>query len=254
MISASSQVSIDISSKGIACISVNRPERHNAMTVEMYDSLLHLINEAVSNPKAKCIVFQGSGDKSFISGTDINHFSGFNSGKQGIEYENFVENVISTIERIPLPTIASIDGWVAGGGLAIATACDIRVCTSKSQFGAPIAKTLSNTLSSKNIARLLSAFGSSRVKRMLILAEFLDAQEALQCGYVYSIHTDKQNLDIAIDILSESLIKLSPVSQAACKESIRRIVVEHSLFDEDIIESVYGSENFRSGVEKFTKK
>src|SRR5690606_5423714 len=152
---------------GVAEIIIDRPERHNAMTLPMYEALLALIEQCTKDAGTGCIVFRGAGGKSFISGTDISYFKDFTDGKQGLQYEAFVERVIDAVERIALPTIAVIDGWAVGGGLALATACDFRVCSDTSRFGAPIAKTLSNTLSSRNIARLEAAFGVPRVKKML---------------------------------------------------------------------------------------
>src|SRR3546814_6154770 len=144
---------------GVAEIIVDRPERHNAMTLPMYEDVLALIEQSTTTLGAGCILFRGTGGKSFISGTDISYFQDFTSGKQGLDYEAFVERVIDAVERIAVPTIAAIDGWAVGGGLALATACDFRVCSNTSRFGAPNAKTLSNTLSSKNLARMTAAFG-----------------------------------------------------------------------------------------------
>lgn len=150
-----------------------------------------------------------------------------------------------------MPTIAVIDGWAVGGGLALATACDFRLCSEGSRFGAPIAKTLSNTLSSRNIARLLAAFGSPRVKKMLLLADYIAAHEALGCGYVYEV-CKQGELEQSAQALAQRLIELSPVTQKAVKESLRRLVVEQNFDDEDLIEEVYGSVRFRDAVTAFT--
>ena len=138
-----------------------------------------------------------------------------------------------------------------GGGLALATACDFRVCTDASRFGAPIAKTLSNTLSSRNLARLQAAFGTPRVKKMLMLADYLSADEALACGYVHEICA-REALEDAAHALAQRLIALSPVTQQAVKESLRRIVIEQQLDDEDLIEAVYGSSRFKEAVVAFS--
>ncbi|NGM86910.1 enoyl-CoA hydratase [Parapusillimonas sp. SGNA-6] len=236
---------------GIAEIVIDRPERHNAMTLPMYEELLALIDQCTKDDRVGCIVFRGAGGKSFISGTDISYFKDFTEGKQGLGYEAFVERVIDAVERIAIPTIAVIDGWAVGGGLALATACDFRVCSDTSRFGAPIAKTLSNTLSARNIARLESAFGVPRVKKMLLLAEYLSADEAASCGYVYQVCAQAE-LDDTAHKLAERLIALSTVTQRAVKESLRRLVVEQSLEDDDIVETVYGSQAFRDGVAAFT--
>lgn len=245
-------VSLTVDASGAAWIRVNRPERHNAMTAAMYEALLACIAQAQADERVRCVLLQGEGGKSFISGTDISHFKDFSHGKQGIEYEAFVERVIDAVERIHVPTIAVIDGWTVGGGLALATACDFRVCTPKSRFGAPIAKTLSNTLSSRNMARLASALGIPRVKRMLLLADYLSAQEMLGCGYVQSVASAESLNDESLQ-LAQKLMALSGTTQAAVKESLRRIIVDNDLHDDDLVESVYGSAAFRSGVAAFIK-
>ena len=247
----SEPVKLTLHPSGAAEILIDRPERHNAMTLDMYESLLASIGECEQNRDVRCILFRGAGGKSFISGTDIAYFKNFRDGRDGIAYEAFVERVIDTVERIAIPTIAVIDGWAVGGGLALATACDFRLCTDASRFGAPIAKTLSNTLSSRNIARLQAALGVPRVKKMLLLADYLTAQEASACGFVYDV-CPQDALQDAAHALAQRLIALSPVTQKAVKESVRRIVVEQRLDDEDLIEEVYGSARFKDAVIAFT--
>ncbi|MET1114183.1 MAG: enoyl-CoA hydratase [Comamonas sp.] len=249
----SEQVQLILHPSGAAEITIHRPERHNAMTQAMYEALLERIAECTRNPQVRAVLFRGAGGKSFISGTDIAHFAEFTQGEQGIAYEAFVEKVIDSVERIAVPTVAVIDGWAVGGGLALATVCDFRVCSEGSRFGVPIAKTLSNTLSSRNLARLQSAFGAPRVKRMLLLAEYIDAAEALSCGYVYEACAAEQLNDRAM-ALAARLMPLSGVTQAAVKESMRRIVIEQSLADDDLVHRVYGSEAFRQGVAQFLKR
>lgn len=237
----------------IAEIIIDRPERHNAMTVAMYEAMLEHIDRCTGDDTVRCIMLRGAGGKSFISGTDISYFQDFTEGRQGLAYEAFVERVIDAVERITVPTIAIVDGWTVGGGLALATACDFRVSSDKSRFGAPIAKTLSNTLSSRNIARLVSAFGVPRVKKMLLLADYLSAEEALACGYLHQICSQAELQATALG-LAERLVSLSPVTQQAAKESLRRLVVEQRLDDDDLIEQVYGSDRFRAGVAAFNAR
>lgn len=244
-------VKLAIDATGVAEIVIDRPERHNAMTLAMYEAMLGLIEQCAQDTRVRCILFRGAGGKSFISGTDISYFKDFSDGKEGLAYEAFVERVIDAVERIAVPTVAVIDGWAVGGGLALATACDFRVCSDRSRFGAPIAKTLSNTLSSRNIARLQAALGVPRVKKMLMLAEYLTAEEALACGYVYAV-CQQDGLDMAAQELVQKLMALSQVTQQAVKESLRRIVVEQRLDDDDLIETVYGSSAFHEGVASFT--
>jgi enoyl-CoA hydratase/carnithine racemase len=246
----SEHVKFTLHPSGAAEIVIDRPERHNAMTIDMYEALLARIDQCRQDSSVRCILFRGAGGKSFIAGTDIAYFKDFRSGRDGVAYEALVERVIDAAERIPVPTVAVIDGWAVGGGLALATACDFRLCSDRSRFGAPIAKTLSNTLSSRNIARLQAALGVPRVKKMLLLADYLTAQEALACGYAYDL-CPPGGLQMAAHTLAQQLMALSPVTHKAVKESLRRLVVEQRLDDDDLIEEVYGSASFKDAVAAF---
>jgi len=245
-------VTCTVHTTGAAEIVIDRRERHNAMTASMYEALLAHIAACRANRTVRGVLLRGAGGKSFVSGTDIAHFQDFRDGHDGLAYETFVERVIDAVERIPVPTVAVIEGWCVGGGLALATACDFRVCSTGSRFGAPIAKTLSNTLSSRNIARLVAAIGVPRVKRMLMLADYISADEALACGFVHTAIPAELLHDHA-HALVQRLMGLSETTQAAVKESVRRIVVEQSLADDDLVESVYGSASFRAGVTAFMR-
>lgn len=243
-------VALDLAVPGVAEIVIDRPERHNAMSQPMYEALLAGLARCRADPAIRCVMLRGAGGKSFIAGTDIRHFQDFHEGRQGIAYEAFVESVIDAVERVAVPTIAVIDGWAVGGGLVLATACDLRICSAGSRFGAPIAKTLSNTLSSRNIARLVACLGVPRVKRMLLLAEALSAEQAQACGFVHAVVPAPQ-LCAQAQALAGRLAGLSGTTQAAVKESMRRIVVEHRMDDQDLVASVYGSAAFRNGVAAF---
>ena len=246
-------VALTLHAGGAAEILIDRPERHNAMSMPMYEALLTALERCQADPAIRCVMLRGAGGKSFISGTDIAYFKDFHDGQQGIAYEAFVERVIDAVERIAMPTIAVIDGWAVGGGLALATACDFRICSTGSRFGAPIAKTLSNTLSSRNIARLVASLGVPRVKRMLLLADYLSAGQAEACGFVHAVVPADQ-LQAQAQALAEQLMALSATTQSAVKESLRSIVVEQRLDDEDLVSAVYGSGEFRAGVAGFNRQ
>ena len=101
-----------------------------------------------------------------------------------------MEATIEAVETLPVPTLAVVEGFCIGGGLAIASACDLRIATPSSRFGVPIARTLGNCLSMSNYARLMSLVGPQTVKEMLLLARMIDAERALQAGLVMEVLTD----------------------------------------------------------------
>ena len=172
---------------GVATVIFDRPAARNAMTWRMYEQLGEACARIREDDGVRAAVFRGAGGKAFIAGTDIAQFQAFRGGDDGIAYEVKMEAYIGAVEALPLPTLAVIEGFAIGGGLAIAAACDLRIATPGSRFGVPIARTLGNCLSIANYARLVAALGASRAKRMLLLAENLSAEEALAGGFLSEI-------------------------------------------------------------------
>ena len=168
----------------VAYVTFNRPEARNAMTWEMYEALGNLCQRAEDTPDIRVLILRGAGGKAFVAGTDISQFRDFRSSQDGIAYEERLDAIIERLETVTIPTIAQINGVAAGGGCAIAAACDLRVCTPNSRLGVPVAKTLGNCLSAANYSRLLDLVGSTRLKEMLYTGRLIQANEALAAGLV----------------------------------------------------------------------
>ena len=238
---------------GVASVVFDRPQARNAMTWAMYERLGQICMQLQTDAAVRVVTFRGAGGEAFVAGTDIEQFSSFQNGEDGLAYEQQIDQCIQKLEALPMPTVAVIEGWAIGGGLAIATACDFRVATPGSRFGVPIARTLGNCLSVANVARLVAVFGVPRVKRMLMLAEILAADEALECGFLLQI-SDASEMDAGLAALCERLLALAPVTQSVSKEGLRRWVGRSLPADEDLILRSYGSEDFCEGVTAFVGK
>lgn len=238
---------------GVASILIDRPDARNAMTWAMYDELASICDHISKDPAVKVATFRGAGGEAFVAGTDIEQFLSFKSGEDGIAYEKTIDARIEQIERLPMPTVAIVEGWAIGGGLAITAACDFRIATPQASFGIPIARTLGNCLSMANTARVLAAFGIARAKRILLLADTISAEEAKACGFVTEI-AEAAQIDAQAQALCARLAKNAPVTMRASKEAMRRIVTEGLPAGDDLIRACYGSQDFRSGVEAFMEK
>lgn len=237
----------------IASVVFDRPQARNAMTWAMYERLMAICTQLQTNASVRVVTFRGAGGEAFVAGTDIAQFQHFKSGDDGVAYERQIDHCIGLLEALPMPTVALVEGWAIGGGLAIATACDFRIATVGARFGVPIAKTLGNCLSVGNLARLTQALGVPRVKRMLLLAELLPADELLASGYLTAV-CEAAQLDATAARLSGRLASLAPVTQAVSKEGLRRLVT-HSLPEgDDLIHRCYGSDDFHEGVTAFVAK
>ena len=236
-----------------AHVTFDRPAARNAMTWAMYEQLGTACERIASERDVRAAVLRGAGGKAFVAGTDIAQFTQFKSGADGIEYERRVSAYLAPLENLPVPTLAVIEGWAIGGGLAIAAVCDLRIATPGSRFGVPIARTLGNCLSIGNHALLVAAFGLARTKKMLLLAENLTAEEALTSGFLAEI-VATEALEKRIVEITDRLAGNAPVTMRVTKESIRRLLKAGFPQDEDLIRTCYGSRDFQIGVESFVAK
>jgi enoyl-CoA hydratase/carnithine racemase len=236
-----------------ASITFNRPEAHNAMTWEMYEALYACCEEIDADESVRAVVVRGAGGKAFVAGTDIKQFLEFESGEDGITYEERMERVIGRLERVGKPTVAVIDGYAIGGGLSIAAVCDLRVCTPEAKFGIPIARTLGNCLSIENYARLVVLVGVARTKELILTARMFTAEEALAVGLATEI-VPASELDERADELCASLESQAPITMRVTKEAVRRLTLAGLPDAEDLVRETYGSEDFHEGVAAFVEK
>ena len=198
-------------------------------------------------------MFRGAGGKAFVAGTDIAEFARFRDGDDGVAYEKRIDGHLDRLSRLPIPTLAVIEGFCIGGGLAIAACCDLRIAASDARFGVPIARTIGNCLSMNTTSRLVRCFGEGRAKRMLLLGDLLDADEVLGTGFVSAVMAPDR-LDRAAETLARRLSQNAPLALRAGKEAIRRIQSQDLADGADLIRACYGSSDFRDGVSAFLAK
>jgi enoyl-CoA hydratase/carnithine racemase len=236
-----------------ALITFNRPEARNAMTWEMYDGLYERCKEAEADGEVRAVVVRGAGDKAFVAGTDIGQFKGFESGEDGVAYEERLERIIGRFEVLRKPTVAVVDGYATGSGLAIAAVSDLRLCTPQAKFGMPIARTLGNCLSMENYARLVALIGPARTKELLYTARMFSAEEALAVGLATEV-VEEEQLEDRVKELCASLETHAPVTLGVTKEAIRRLQHANLPDGRDLVAECYASEDFREGVASFAEK
>jgi len=235
---------------GIAHVTFDHVAARNAMTVGMYQSLKNICQDLALNPQVHLAIFRGAGGKSFVAGSDIAQFSDFKTGADGIRYEAAIDDYLSPLATLRMPTIAVIDGMAVGGGLAIASCCDFRIATHDARFGVPIAKTLGNCLSPGNVAWLVAYLGVNIVKRMLLLAEMIPATELQQQGYLLATYAPEDLAQASLD-LAMRLMKLAPTTQKVSKLTLARLMKSNLPDCSDLIAECYGSADFRHGVAAF---
>lgn len=237
---------------GIAHLVFDRPQARNALTWPMYDQLAKACAAITADASVRMTVLRGAGG-AFIAGTDIAQFTQFASAEDGVAYERHMDEMVAALEALRMPTIAVIEGAAMGAGLVIAAVCDVRIATANAKMGVPIARTVGNCLSIANTARLASAFGVERTRRILMLAELIAADEALACGFLHQV-VGPDTVDGAVTSMCQRLLTHAPITMEVSKESLRRLRAAGLPDAEDLVRRTYGSEDFKEGVRAFLKK
>ena len=152
-----------------------------------------------------------------------------------------------------MPTLAVVEGFAIGGGLAIASCCDLRIATPGSRFGVPTARTLGNCLSIQNYARLVAALGAARTKKAMLMAENLSAEEALAGGFILEI-VQPADVDRRVGEICTRLRSHAPITMRVTKEAMRRLMLTGLPNTDDLTVECYGSEDFKTGVNAFVEK
>ncbi|RUT28864.1 enoyl-CoA hydratase [Arsenicitalea aurantiaca] len=240
--------------QGIARIVFDRPEARNAMTKPMYADLHEICRTLAGRDDIRLAILRGAGGEAFVAGSDIGIFESFETGADGVAYEAEMEIYTRALADLPFPTLAVIEGWAVGGGLNLASVCDLRIATPDARMGVPIAKTVGNCLSIENYARLVAGFGASRAKRLLMVGDFLGAEEALACGFIFEI-VARDTLEDRIAALAARIAGNAPITLRVSKQAIGRVLDAGVLPDaDDLIAEAYGSADFRTGIAAFKAK
>jgi len=239
---------------GIARVTFNRPQARNALTFAMYDRLAEVCEIADRDRSIKAMLLTGAGEKAFAAGTDISQFRAFDKPQDALDYEARIDRVLGALERCRVPTVAAIRGACTGGGAGIAVCCDLRIASKGLRMGFPVARTLGNTLSSGNYARLAALIGPARVKDMIFRARLVEAEEALAIGLVTEVVDDAQVLARAEEVTA-LVASHAPLTLQAAKETLIRLrptLPEGAA--RDLILMCYMSRDFREGMEAFLNK
>lgn len=242
---------------GVGYITFNNPDKHNAVSIEMWDALEQILDGFRSSKDIRVIVLNGAGGKAFVSGADISKFDKERSSKEAVlSYNKRTQKVYENLETFPKPTIAMIDGYCIGGGLNLAVCCDIRICSEKSKFAMPAAK-LSLGYPFSSIKRLFDVMGPGMAKHFMFTAEKISASEALACGLVQKL-VSEDNIDSYVKDYALNIANNAPLTIKAMKQ----IGVEISknsderdlLLCEKLASACFDSEDYKEGRKAFMEK
>jgi len=242
---------------GVGYITFNNPEKHNAVSIEMWDALEQILDGFRSSQDIRVIVLSGAGGKAFVSGADISKFDKERSSKEAVlSYNKRTQKVYENLETFPKPTIAMIDGYCIGGGLNLAVCCDIRICSEKSKFAMPAAK-LSLGYPFSSIKRLFDVMGPGMAKHFMFTAEKISASEALACGLVQKLVSedsiDSYVKDYALNIANNAPLTIKAMKQIGI-EILKNFDERDLLLCEKLASACFDSEDYKEGRKAFMEK
>ncbi len=234
----------------IGWLTFNQPERLNAVRRDMWDALPTAVASLV-DAGVRAIVVRGAGDKSFISGADIAEFDvQRNDAATNRSFTASVTAATNSLLAAPVPVIAMIKGYCIGGGMVIASACDIRIAAEGARFGVPAGK-LGLGYEVDNLARLQGIVGSGMALEMVATARQFSADEVFGAGFLNRIVT-RDGLEQSVRTLVDEITATAPMSYAAAKLA-SRAVRDTSLGDaaQAAIDACFDSNDFKEGRAAF---
>lgn len=218
----------------------------------MWHRLGELVAEVGRDASVRALVLCGT-PAVFVSGADIGEFATVGAA-EGVAYESEVEATLAAIERLDIATIAAVSGACTGGGAVLACACDLRIGTADARVGVPIARTVGNITTARNVARLAAVVGRPRVIAWILTAQLSDALAAERWGFFFEVVPDFAALEERAQMLAATIAANAPLTIAAAKEISRRLSQAAAVDDRDLLERCYGSADFREGVAAFAGK
>ncbi len=246
---------VDRDDNNIVTITINRPEKLNALTKTMWGKLGDTFAGLAKDDSVRCIILTGAGEKSFSPGNDISEFETDRSNsKQAAAYGALMAKNIDAMRACPHPTVAAIRGICVGGGMEIAGLCDIRICGESSRFGVPISK-LGLVMGYHEIGALKSLVGAGPALEILLEGRIFGTDEALRLGVVSRVVADAEVMNEA-HATAERVAAGAPLVHRWHRKFLARLEDPAPLTDEEIAEGFecYDTEDFQTGYKAFLEK
>ena len=239
----------------IATVTLNNPERLNALNRAMWARLGEVMRELSADDALRCVVVRGAGDKAFAAGADIAEFAAERAdSKQAKPYGKLIHETMQAVASCRHPTVAMIKGSCVGGGLEIAAMCDLRVCGQSSRFGIPVNK-LGLTMAYGELMGLLALVGRAVALEILLEGRVFDAEEACRKGLVNRVVPDAKVEEEAY-ATARRIAEGAPLVNRWHKQFIERLAVTAKLTPEEWNEgfACFDSEDYKEGVAAFLAK
>jgi enoyl-CoA hydratase/carnithine racemase len=242
---------------GVGYLIFNNPERHNAVSLEMWDAASGILADFAADNAVRVVVLTGAGGKAFVSGADISKFESERATREAVERYNAIgQGFYSRLSAFPRPTIAQIEGYCIGGGLNLAIGCDLRFCTERSRFALPAAK-LGLGYGYEGLKRFIDTVGPAHTKDIFFSARQFDAADALRMGVVNRVIAEGQLAGFVQDY-AETIALNAPLTIAAVKQAAIEALKPEGERDlarvKDLVARCFASQDYVEGRKAFMEK
>lgn len=253
MVSGLETLLLDIKG-GVAMITVNRPDKRNALNTMVREELIGTLDALRSREEVRVVVITGAGDKAFIAGADINEFAERTPVEQRATMSE--RTIFQEIAEFPKPVIAMINGFALGGGCELALACDVRIAARSAKLGQPEIK-LGLIPGGGGTQRLPRLIGTGRALRMILSGGMISAEDAERIGMVDVVVEDANLREHTLE-LAATIAQHSPLTLRLAKTAVRAAeempLAGGLAFERELFITAFGSSDKREGVAAFLEK
>ena len=243
--------------EAVARITFNKPERMNAMSLDMWQGLTDALDELRGDDQVRVVILCGAGDKAFVSGADISEFESRRSSEDSVrKYNRISEAADRALYDFPKPTIAEIKGYCIGGGMGLAIGCDIRICADDARLGITAAK-LGLGYGYDGVRKLVSLAGPEVASQILYSARLFPADAAQRMGLVSEV-VPRGDLARTVTDLASRIATNAPKTVRTAKAAIRAVLqpdgpVDRAMVDR-LVADCFASDDFTEGYRAFAEK
>jgi enoyl-CoA hydratase len=239
--------------KGIFTITINRPDKLNALNKLVMQELSGAMKEVETNQEIRAVIITGSGAKAFVAGADISEFKGFTK-KQGMELAKNGQDLFARIENCSKPVVAAVNGFALGGGCELAMACHFRIASDNARFGQPEVN-LGLIPGYGGTQRLVHLIGKGRALELLLTGNAIEASIALEYGLVNHV-VPLDDLMIKARMILDMIITKAPLAISRCISAANAAIGTARGYEMEIesFGDCFDTEDMKEGAAAFLEK